>query len=269
MLADANILWLGAVLVLVLATLATGRGGWLPRAVVLVSAAGAVAFAAANPDGRIASRNVDRYLAGGRHRRRLPRRAQRRRRGAARAAAVSGVRRVGDPRGPRRRRRPARRQPRPLARPRRARRSPAAGPLLPRLLGSARCARSTRTSGPTRPPDPEPWAWERRRALLLGEARPGERVLDLGCGAGRFVAALRDAGADAVGVEIAAAALERARAVAPGADLRLLGARRLDPAWSTGPSTSCGAPRCSSTSPTARTCSRRRGGCCGRAGGSS
>jgi len=72
------------------------------------------------------------------------------------------------------------------------------------------------------PPDPEPWAWERRRALLLGEARPGERVLDLGCGAGRFVAALRDAGSDVVGVEIARAALERARAVAPGADLRLL-----------------------------------------------
>lgn len=72
------------------------------------------------------------------------------------------------------------------------------------------------------PADPEPWAWERRRALLLGEAREGERVLDLGCGAGRFVAALRQAGADPVGVEIAGAALERARAVAPGADLRLL-----------------------------------------------
>jgi SAM-dependent methyltransferase len=72
------------------------------------------------------------------------------------------------------------------------------------------------------PADPEPWAWERRRALLLAEARPGERVLDLGCGAGRFVAALRDAGADPVGVEIAEAALARARAVAAGADLRLL-----------------------------------------------
>ena len=61
-----------------------------------------------------------------------------------------------------------------------------------------------------------------RHALLLGEAEPGERVLDLGCGAGRFVSALRGAGCDAVGVEIAEAALERARAVAPGADLRLL-----------------------------------------------
>lgn len=72
------------------------------------------------------------------------------------------------------------------------------------------------------PADPEPWAWERRRALLLGEARAGERVLDLGCGAGRFVAALRDAGADPVGVEIAQEALDRAARVAPGADLRLL-----------------------------------------------
>ena len=72
------------------------------------------------------------------------------------------------------------------------------------------------------PEDPEPWAWELRRALLLAAARPGERVLDLGCGAWRFVAALRDAGAQPVGVEIAEAALERARRNVPGADLRLL-----------------------------------------------
>ncbi len=72
------------------------------------------------------------------------------------------------------------------------------------------------------PEDPKPWAWERRRALLLAEAQRGERVLDLGCGAGRFVAALREAGAEPVGVEIAEAALDRARRNAPGADLRLL-----------------------------------------------
>jgi SAM-dependent methyltransferase len=72
------------------------------------------------------------------------------------------------------------------------------------------------------PDDPQPWAWERRRALLLDAARPGERVLDLGCGAGRFVAALRAAGADAIGVEIAAAALERARRNVPGGDFRLV-----------------------------------------------
>jgi SAM-dependent methyltransferase len=76
----------------------------------------------------------------------------------------------------------------------------------------------------TLPGDPEPWAWARRRALLLAEVRRGQRVLDLGCGAGRFVAALNEAGAEAVGVELAEAALERARHNAPGADLRLLGA---------------------------------------------
>jgi ubiquinone/menaquinone biosynthesis C-methylase UbiE len=70
------------------------------------------------------------------------------------------------------------------------------------------------------PADPEPWDWERRRALLLAEVRPGERVLDLGCGAGRFVRALGEAGADPVGIDLAEGALERARAVAPGADLR-------------------------------------------------
>jgi SAM-dependent methyltransferase len=72
------------------------------------------------------------------------------------------------------------------------------------------------------PEDPEPWAWERRRALLLSAARAGERVLDLGCGAGRFVAALRDHGADPVGVDVADGALERARRNVPGADLRRL-----------------------------------------------
>jgi SAM-dependent methyltransferase len=72
------------------------------------------------------------------------------------------------------------------------------------------------------PEDPKPWAWERRRALLLAEARPGERVLDLGCGAGRFVAALQDAGADAVGVELAEGAVERARLNVPGAELHAL-----------------------------------------------
>jgi SAM-dependent methyltransferase len=73
------------------------------------------------------------------------------------------------------------------------------------------------------PRDPEPWAFSARRALLLGETRPGERVLDLGCGAGRFLAALREAGADPVGVELAAAAAERARENVPGMDVRLVG----------------------------------------------
>jgi SAM-dependent methyltransferase len=74
------------------------------------------------------------------------------------------------------------------------------------------------------PDDPEPWAWERRRAMLVDAVAAGERVLDLGCGAGRFVAALRDAGADPVGVELSEGALERARRNVPGADLRALAA---------------------------------------------
>jgi len=47
-------------------------------------------------------------------------------------------------------------------------------------------------------------------------------VLDLGCGAGRFLRALREHGADPVGVEIAQAAVERARANVPGVDIRRL-----------------------------------------------
>jgi SAM-dependent methyltransferase len=72
------------------------------------------------------------------------------------------------------------------------------------------------------PRDPEPWAFGVRRALLEAEVRPGERVLDLGCGAGRFLEVIRQAGGEAVGVELAAAAAERARANVPGADVRLV-----------------------------------------------
>ena len=68
------------------------------------------------------------------------------------------------------------------------------------------------------PPDPEPWRWAWRRELLLAELRPGDRWLDLGCGAGRFTALA----ANAIGVEVAPAALERARANVPGGDFRLV-----------------------------------------------
>ena len=100
-------------------------------------------------------------------------------------------------------------------------------------------------------------------------SRPGDRVLDLGCGAGRFVAAAREAGADVVGVDIAEAALERARQVAPGADLRLLGARRHACPSATARSISCGARRCSSMSRTPSGCSRRSGASCAAAAASS
>lgn len=60
-----------------------------------------------------------------------------------------------------------------------------------------------------------------RRRFLLSEVRPGDRALDLGCGAGSFTAELRDAGAAPVGVEVAEAAVARARAAHPELDFRL------------------------------------------------
>lgn len=62
---DATIGWLGVVLLLVLTAGARLRAPWLPRAVLLSAAAGLLAFALADPDARIAQRNVERYAATG------------------------------------------------------------------------------------------------------------------------------------------------------------------------------------------------------------
>jgi SAM-dependent methyltransferase len=59
-----------------------------------------------------------------------------------------------------------------------------------------------------------------RREFLLARVRPGDTVLDLGCGAGEFSAALRAAGAHPIGVDVAAEALRRAAERVPGLDLR-------------------------------------------------
>ena len=64
--ADAAILWLGGLFVLVLAAGAARRARWLPRAVVALSAAGMLAFAVSDPDRRIAEHNVDRFERTGR-----------------------------------------------------------------------------------------------------------------------------------------------------------------------------------------------------------
>ncbi|MEY2517600.1 MAG: hypothetical protein QOJ89_4958, partial [bacterium] len=71
------------------------------------------------------------------------------------------------------------------------------------------------------PADAQPERFALRRAFLLAHVAPGEAVLDLGCGAGEFTAALLHAGAEPVGVDVAAEALRRARERVPGADLRL------------------------------------------------
>ena len=71
------------------------------------------------------------------------------------------------------------------------------------------------------PADAEPEGFAARRAFLLANVAAGERVLDLGCGAGQFSAALAQAGAQTVGVDVAAEALRRAAQRVPGLDLRL------------------------------------------------
>jgi ubiquinone/menaquinone biosynthesis C-methylase UbiE len=76
-----------------------------------------------------------------------------------------------------------------------------------------------------------------RRDFLLAGVRPGERVLDVGCGEGAFTAALAVAGARPVGIEVAAEPLRRARRRHPELELVLVGpeipfsAASFDVAW--------------------------------------
>jgi len=65
------------------------------------------------------------------------------------------------------------------------------------------------------PEDAEPERFAVRRDWLLGRVRPGERVLDLGCGAGEFTAALHAHGAHPLGLDVVAEPLRRARARHP------------------------------------------------------
>lgn len=58
----------------------------------------------------------------------------------------------------------------------------------------------------------QPADFQARLAFLIAHVRAGERVLDVGCGEGRFTAALADAGADPVGIDVAQEPLRRARA---------------------------------------------------------
>jgi ubiquinone/menaquinone biosynthesis C-methylase UbiE len=59
-----------------------------------------------------------------------------------------------------------------------------------------------------------------RRAFLLEHVRPGEHVLDVGCGEGRFAAELARIGTHPVGIDVAAEPLRRARIRHPELDLR-------------------------------------------------
>ena len=73
------------------------------------------------------------------------------------------------------------------------------------------------------PPGLEPAGFARRLRALLEHVEPGTRVLDVGCGEGRFAAALAQAGARVVGIDVAEEPLRRARARHPGLELRRVG----------------------------------------------
>jgi SAM-dependent methyltransferase len=62
--------------------------------------------------------------------------------------------------------------------------------------------------------------------LELLAPRPGERILDLGCGDGALTGKLRDMGCEVVGVDGSAAQIEAARAL--GLDARVMDGERLD-----------------------------------------
>lgn len=68
----------------------------------------------------------------------------------------------------------------------------------------------------------EPELFAPRRDFLLARVAAGDRVLDVGCGEGRFAAALLGAGAAVVAVDVAQEPLRRARARVHGLDARLI-----------------------------------------------
>ena len=61
-----------------------------------------------------------------------------------------------------------------------------------------------------------------RLSFLRAHLAPGDRLLDLGCGDGTFAEAARAAGAQVVAVDVAAAAVERARTAHPELDVRVV-----------------------------------------------
>jgi 2-polyprenyl-3-methyl-5-hydroxy-6-metoxy-1,4-benzoquinol methylase len=65
----------------------------------------------------------------------------------------------------------------------------------------------------------EPADFQRRSRFLLEHVRGGSRVLDVGCGEGRFAAALAAAGARVTGLDVAEEPLRRARVQHPELEL--------------------------------------------------
>jgi len=59
-----------------------------------------------------------------------------------------------------------------------------------------------------------------RTLIEMLALQPGERVLDAGCGLGRWTAALASTGVHVTGIDIQAPLLEQARIACPGAELQ-------------------------------------------------
>jgi 2-polyprenyl-3-methyl-5-hydroxy-6-metoxy-1,4-benzoquinol methylase len=68
----------------------------------------------------------------------------------------------------------------------------------------------------------EPSDFALRRSFLLEHVAKGERVLDVGCGEGRFAGELLDAGAQVLGIDVAEEPLRRARERRPELDVQLV-----------------------------------------------
>lgn len=100
-------------------------------------------------------------------------------------------------------------------------------------------------SGREAPPDHDPTTPSRKRRLLeslrhFGVPKPG-RILDLGCGAGEFSQFMADSGYRTTGVDIASAAIDRARRQSQQVEFRVLNddftipavSAEFDAVWST------------------------------------
>jgi ubiquinone/menaquinone biosynthesis C-methylase UbiE len=72
------------------------------------------------------------------------------------------------------------------------------------------------------PAGSEPPAWALRRGFLLQNVAAGDRVLDVGCGEGRFASELLRAGMSVLGIDVAEEPLRRAHERDPALDLRLV-----------------------------------------------